>query len=816
MRFLFIKIILLLTTSFALGQTKQHIATRITEPPKIDGNLNDACWQDIAYATDFATNDPVFGLPASQKTEVKFVYDDDAIYLAYSLYDDEPHKIIKTLCDRDKNSISDELMLGIDPYGDKTSAFRFQLNAAGVQFDRFMSPFIARNDRSWDAIWQSAVVINDEGWFAEIKIPLSSIRYPKKPIQEWTIQFGRYLGRSGEYTTWSPVNNNIGGGPMRQWGNLIGIQDIKPKTRLSLSPYFTIGLQQSPSLNSNERNYTNKIFYSGGADLKYGISQNYTLDMSLVPDFSQVQSDNTILNITPFEVKYDERRQFFTEGAELYGKAGIFYSRRIGAVPAGYSTLTNQLQKNEKITENNSVTGIINAVKISGRHKNGFGVGVLNAITENVYAKIKNDSTKVIREVLTEPAANYNVIVLDQSLKNNSKIGIINTNVMRSASAIDANVTALDFILNSKGSIYALTGTAIYSYRKGASLVGGKQGGYNYKLDFAKISKKFRFEVYSAAVDKNYNCNDLGILAATNYMQHYFALKYFTITPVGKLLNWNTILSYTHTNTLSDMSFQRSDVDLNVFGLFKNFSTLILNSNWRPGRTVDIYEPRVSDKKFIRPKSFKQAIQYATDSRKRSQLLFSVSGQWFEFPKQHYSYEVSIAPILRIGNKLILSPAILYAAHANNQGFTSIVDKDNIIFGLRQEQSVETSFTFQYFFSAYHNLSFRVRDYWSKIRYDEYYKLQDDGSLAATTYTKNADVNLNLFNIDMIYTWQLGPGSFMSASWKKNIAFQNKSRSDDYFNSFSNTLVTPGSDNFSLRLIYYLDYWAVKKQLNGK
>lgn len=816
MKFAIFLLVFISNGNLVTAQQRIYITTHTTKPPKIDGKLTDSCWQNIPVATDFVTNDPVFGKPAAQKTEVKFIYDNDAIYLAYYLFDNEPEKIIKVLCERDKNIIADEIMFAADTYGDKTSAFRFQLNAAGAQFDRFMSPFILRSDRSWDAIWESAVKIDEKGWYAEIKIPLSALRYPKKPIQEWIIQFGRYVGRTGEFTTWSPVNNNIGGGPMRQWGLLRGIKDIQPKLRLSVTPYLTMGIQRGPASGNGSKNYSSRGFYSGGADLKYGINQSYTLDMSLVPDFSQVQSDNTVLNLTPFEVKYEERRQFFTEGADMFNKAGIFYSRRIGAVPAGYSSLSGKLLRNERIIESPSVTGIINTTKISGRTPRGFGIGILNALTENTHAKIINDSSGQLRKILTEPLANYNVLVIDQSLKNNSKIGIINSNVLRNGSAIDANVTAIDFILNNKGSIYSLTGTGIYSHRRGNALSGGKQSGYNYKIDFAKISRNFRFEIFNAAVEKNYNPNDLGILTATNLMQSYFALKYFTITPKGKLLNWNSTLSYTHTNTLADMSFQRSDVDWNSFILLKNFFTLNLSTNWRPARVRDIYEPRKDGKVFIRPKSFRQSISISSDTRKKIQVQLTAAGNRFEFPQNHFAYDAGLSSVFRIGNKIIISTSSMYSNNKNNQGYVFAINADSTVFGQRQEYTMENIILLQYLFSAYHNLSFRARDYWSKIRYDRYFLLNSDGYLSSFSYSKKADINLNIFNIDMIYTWQYAPGSFLSASWKKNISFSNNSREDGYFKSLSHALEAAGTDIFSIRMIYYLGYSAIQKTFKRK
>src|SRR5215217_5995894 len=201
----FLFLLLITVCSWCFAQQKTFTALRTEHPPKIDGKLNDSCWQMISAANNFLTNEPVFGKPATQKTEVKVLYDNDALYLAYYLLDDEPSGIIKTLSERDKNLIADEMMVGIDSYNEKTQAFRFQVSAAGVQTDRLQSPFIPPTDRSWDAVWESAVSSDDKGWYVEIKIPLSAIRFPNKEVQEWTIQFGRYVGRTGEFTTWSPV-----------------------------------------------------------------------------------------------------------------------------------------------------------------------------------------------------------------------------------------------------------------------------------------------------------------------------------------------------------------------------------------------------------------------------------------------------------------------------------------------------------------------------------------------------------------------------------------------------------------------------------
>ncbi len=811
----FILMVAIISTS-ALAQTKQQIAVRTMSPPVIDGRLFDSCWAHVPIAKDFLTNEPVFGKEPGQKTEVKFLYDDNAIYIAYYLFDTEPSKVISVLNERDRTILADEMMMGIDTYNDKTSAFRFQVTAAGVQTDRYMSPFIPNADKSWDAVWQSVVSKDSSGWYVEMKIPFTALRFPKKDVQEWGIQFGRYVGRTGEFTTWSPVNPNIGGGPMRQWGLLKNLKDIKPNVRLSLWPYFTFGLQRNPivQVGDNDNHFTHKPFYSGGIDVKYGINQSYTLDMTLVPDFSQVQSDNTILNLTPFEIKYEERRQFFTEGTDMFNKAGIFYSRRIGSTPSGYSSLQSKLLAGERIIENPSLVRLINATKVSGRNNKGFGIGFLNAVTAKTFAEVQNDSTGEFRHLLTEPLNNFNVLVIDQSVKNNSKIGVINTHVARGSNEVDANVSAMNFIFNGKENIYSLAGTGIYSYRKGASLTEGKQTGYNYKLDFAKVSRNFRFEVFNAAVSENYNPNDLGILTETNLMQNFLALRYFSFKPKHRALNWSSSLSYLHTLTLKDRLFQKSDAELNGYILFKNFSTTNLAVNWNPWRGNDIYEPRTNGKYFVRPTALKTSFKFSTDKRKKSQLQLSFSAKWFEFPTDHFYFDVGVAPIIRFGSKVIVNLSSLYSSQANNQGFAYKAGINSPVFGLRQEQSLENIVLLQYFFSPYSNLSFRVRDYWSKIRFDQYYNLGDDGYLISTSAFGNADANLNIFNIDMIYTWQYGPGSFLSLSWKTSLNQNTKSREDEYWDSLTDALAAAKSTSVSIRLIYYLDYLKMKNILN--
>jgi hypothetical protein len=800
--------IFLVISQIALGQKRTIEATRIFKSPDIDGILDDSCWQHVPEATDFLTNEPVFGKIPEQQTVVKLVYNNAALYVGAYLYDSEPSLINTSLCERDKNVIGDEFIVGLDTYNDKTTAFRFQVTAAGVQTERYMSPFIPPSDKSWDAVWESAVSVNDDGWVVEMRIPLTALRFPNVPQQEWGIQFGRFVGRTGVFTTWSPVNPNIRGA-IHQWGLLTNLLELSPAPRLSLFPYFSLGVQRTPTSIIN-RQYANQTFYSGGLDLKYGLDQSFTVDMTMIPDFSQVQSDNTVLNLSPFEVKYDERRQFFTEGIDMFNKAGIFYSRRIGAVPSGFSSVGKNLGQNEHIEDNPSVTRLYNATKFSGRTNSGLGIGVLNAVTAPRYAVIKNDSTGLTRELLTEPLTNYNIFVLDQSLANNSKVGVINTNVLRNGGSIDANMSALDVLLNTEGNVYSMSGTAIYSYREGS---GVKQNGYNYKLNVAKVSGNVRLELFNSAISKEYNANDLGISAETNRMQNFLAFRYFDFVPVWEFLNWNLSLSYTATHTLNSRTFQQSAFDVNAFFLFRDFSDLTLKATIQPSRTNDIYEPRTDGRVFVRPTTNRFGVLFNSDTRKRFQWKAGATLQTYEFPDEHVYHDILLGSKLNISDKIALSFSTFYSGAKNNLGYVTTETSGAIIFGKRNETIVENIFSLQYLFSATSNISFRVRDYWSKITYDSFTSLNEDGSLAPSSHVTNHDLNSNIFNIDMIYTWQFAAGSFFVLSWKNSISQTDDKKDDGYFHNLTKTLDAPQTNIVSLKLIYFIDYGGLKSLL---
>ncbi len=334
-RCLFSLIILLVISNSVFTQNleKRNLEiSKITESPKIDGILDDIAWKDASVANNFIQFIPYSGKEPSLQTEVKIAYDNKAIYIGATLYDSNPDSILKELSVRDayEETNADLFVVMLSPYNDGVNAVSFLVSAAGVQSDIKLTG--NNRDLNWDAVWESEVKITEFGWVAEIKIPYSALRFPKSNNQTWGIHFFRNIRRYREWDTWNFVDINIQGF-VNQMGEVSGIKDVEPPLRLSVTPYVSTYIQ-----NNADNNKWGSDF-NAGMDLKWGINQSFTLDMILIPDFGQVQSDDEVLNLSPYEIMYDEKRPFFTEGTELFNKGAIFYSRRIGAKPKNYITM---------------------------------------------------------------------------------------------------------------------------------------------------------------------------------------------------------------------------------------------------------------------------------------------------------------------------------------------------------------------------------------------------------------------------------------------------------------------------------------------
>ena len=303
--------VLITATAHSQIPKRSLSAKRIQGTIKIDGILDDAAWKDAPVADKFTMlrPEPFKAESSDNASQVYFVYNNEGIYVGGYLHEKNKDSIAAELAGRDGFGNNDFVGVIFDTYKDKLNGFEYFVTPLGEQWDAKQSPNINGNseDFSWNAVWQSAAKLQNDGWTFEMFIPYSAIRFGKKKIQDWGLNIVRRRQKSGQQLFWQSIDPNVNGF-LTQEGFITGLEDIKPPMRLQFSPYFSSYLNHDGTATDKKTTTT----VNGGMDLKYGINQAFTLDMTLIPDFGQVQSDNRVLNLSPFEVKFNENRPFFT------------------------------------------------------------------------------------------------------------------------------------------------------------------------------------------------------------------------------------------------------------------------------------------------------------------------------------------------------------------------------------------------------------------------------------------------------------------------------------------------------------------------
>ena len=384
---------------------RAYTTNRLTTPkPIIDGVLNDECWKTGEWAGDFVQWIPKEGAKPSQPTQMKIIYDDKNIYVALRAFDSEPEKISRKAGHRDE-IIGEAMGINFDSYHDHRTGFEFTVTAAGQKVDLIVTnPW--NSDFSWNSVWYVKTGLEDSAWVAEYEIPLSQLRYSKDKEQVWGLHVWRWIDRLSEESDWEP-QSMTSPGMLYLFGELHGIKDLPKSQRIEIMPY-TLGkmktfdkVPQNPFANKG-RSFMGNV----GLDAKIGISSNFTADLTVNPDFGQVESDPSVMNLSAFETFYEEKRPFFLEGKNIFefelGDANLFYTRRIGHAPVYRPKLT----ANQYIDYPDN-TSIFSAVKISGKNKNGLAVGVLHSLTAGENAELSTNAIKT--DLRVEPLTSYTV-----------------------------------------------------------------------------------------------------------------------------------------------------------------------------------------------------------------------------------------------------------------------------------------------------------------------------------------------------------------------------------------------------------------------
>ncbi|MFK7936412.1 MAG: DUF5916 domain-containing protein, partial [Saprospiraceae bacterium] len=783
---------------------KRVPATRIAETIELDGQLNEAIWQTAPIATDFIENQPNPGNPAQFKTDVKVAYDNGALYIAARMYDVAADSVMRELSQRDNLGNTDWFGIFMNPYRDGINGVGFIITPAGVQFDAQYTTF--GEDEDWDAVWEAETQILEDGWVTEIKIPYSAIRFPKENEQTWGINFGRMVRRVGQKYFWSHVDPQQQGF-LNQAGLLTNISDIKSPVRLAATPFVAGYVENYYDKESEVPSSWGRSF-NAGMDIRYGINDAFTLDMTLIPDFGEARSDNQVLNLSPFEVRFNENRQFFKEGTELFNKGGLFYSRRIGGTPLNYYDVEDQLGEGETIVENPQNVQLYNATKVSGRTTKGLGVGVFNATAGRMAAIIDNPELGQ-REFETNPLTNYSVFVLDQNLKNNSYATLINTTVLRNGGTYDANVTGGILSLNNKANSYRLYAQGALSQKYSPE---NTELGHMFRGSLSKTSGNFQTFIGYNEESDTYDPNDLGFLRANNERSINGNFRYNYYEPFAIFNNAGAGVYYEYNRLYNPDVFTGVGVNAWAYVQTKKFWNFETWTYFEPVTGYDYFEPRTEGRYYRMPKNRNFGTWFGSDRRKK--FAFSAFTNYRTFDEEgrkRWNWEIS--PRYRFNDKFNVEFEIGNYRDFNDIGYVNTEENGDIIFGRRDVNTVINSIEANYNFSSKMALVLRGRHYWSKVEYNQFNLLEQDGTLGETAYfnLEDNDQSFNAFTIDMIYRWRFAPGSDIFLVWKNSVFGGDNLVNINYFENTRKLFNNPQSNSLSLKVIYYLDYLDVVK-----
>jgi Domain of unknown function (DUF5916)/Carbohydrate family 9 binding domain-like len=565
------------------------IALRAEKPPVLDGRGDDPAWRAAQVITRFRTFDPVEDGDPRFRTEARIMYDDHNLYVLVRAFDPHPDSIVSLLSRRDARTQSDQIKILLDPYHDRRTGVEFAVNPAGVKRDIALTND-SDEDNSWDAVWDVATRIDSLGWIAEFRIPLSQLRYPAAATHTFGVMINRDVARFNERLAW-PVFRRTQGGIASQFGEVTGIEGIASPRRLEVAPYSVAKSYNAPRASTG---FVQKGDATVGADVKYGITSNLTIDATVNPDFGQVEADPSVLNLSAFETFFPEKRPFFLEGQGLFrfdvncndgSCSGLFYSRRIGRGP--------QLSGTYDDVTNPTSSTIIGAAKLTGRLSHGTSIGILDAVTQREIAP--GDRT-------IEPRTNYLVGRAQQDFRQGaSSIGAMFTDVHRDLDAwsdqflrsdalsggadfrhqfLDRNFEiagyyAQSLVRGSAASIAATQRSFVHNYQRpddGIALdtMLTTLGGYSAQLSVSKRGGgRTRGNAGVQFLSPGFEINDVGFLSRANAKNQWAWFQYQDNRPRGFYRSWNVNFNQWSNYTWNDT---RTDVggNVNTHWQFKN------------------------------------------------------------------------------------------------------------------------------------------------------------------------------------------------------------------------------------------------------
>lgn len=876
LRFIYLRILLvgLMMVSIALkAQEKQKIKIRdyvaeriVGKAPVIDGKLNDKAWSEAKWGDNFTQYDPYNGKKSTQKTDFKILYDDNNLYVAIRCYDTEPDKIVQRLTRRD-NIDGDWAGVSIDSYFDKRTAFGFIVSAAGVKLDGKFSDDNGNIDNTWNPVWYVKTSKDSKGWVAEMRIPLSQLRFAKKDNMTWGLEVARFIFRKQEQDFWQPIAKDASGFESH-YGLLTGLKNIKPKREVSLTPYIMSKLVTAPKVEGDPFSTGKSDAFSAGLDGTIAVTNDLTLNFTINPDFGEVEADPSQVNLTAFESYFSELRPFFVEGSSIFNfpliagndnsEENLFYSRRIGRPPQYYPDLADS-----EYVKMPHVTKILGAFKLSGKTRNGWSIGVMEALGSKETASL--DSLGKRSKVAVEPLTNYFNSRLEKDFKNGNTIlggmftatnrfihdstlmflptaaytgGIDFRNYWKDHTfRFSAKVLASSVVGRTKAITDLQMNPQRYFQRPGNSRrvdsTTRMLQGTSASVEFSKIAKgHWRYGVQAYMESPGLALNDQGYLRSTDVIKETNWLEYDIWEPFSIFRNvgfnasqwsgWN----FSGAHTLSGQN-------LSSWGQFKNYWYANFSVT-HDGYDLDWSELR-GGPAILKPGKWNYYLGLSTDSRKKVYFSISLNNYIYD---QHEGNSSSLSLGIYYQPfgflKLSLSPS-LYQSH---DGLIYVTDeqinnKDLYVVSSITQKQISTNFRISlsftpdlsleywgqpFLFSAkYHGYkkvqhpnqkNFESQFYkytGNQIQYDaanNQYLIHDQENPGSTITIDNPDFTVVEFRSNMVLRWEFVPGSTFYFVWAQSGDNSNSVGSFNFKNNISNLGKTTLTNVFLVKFSY--------------
>jgi hypothetical protein len=822
------------------------VATAIptgAEAIKVDGELIEETWTRAVPITEFVQREPHEGAAPSHQTEVRVLYDQTAIYVAVRALDPHPEKVVGHLTRRDEGSPSDWVRVMIDSYHDRRTAYEFSVNAAGVKQDQYWYAD-TNNDDSWDAVWDVAVVRNDQGWRAEFKIPFSQLRFNPASAQPFGFAVVRTVAHLNETMTW-PLLARSASGYVSSFGDLTGLAFSGTRKKLEVAPYVLSSLETAPVPSGSPLEKSPDPKASAGVDLKYQVGAGLTLTATVNPDFGQVEADPAVVNLGAFETYFNERRPFFVEGSGNFAFGldcndgactGLFYSRRIGRAP---HRSVDAPENGYSVAPEN--TTILGAAKLTGR-VGKFSIGALNAITSRENARIASPLTPGISTTPVEPGTSYSLGRVSREFTNNSRVSFMVTSTNRALVdglrfLPDSAVTGgVDTDVRFKKGVYSVTGywagstvhgtadaideittSNVHSFQRPdathltydptATRLSGHAGAFNVN----KISgEKTRFTFGTSYKTPGFEVNDLGFQSRADDISTIGWFQWRNDKPHGhvRTFRWN----------LNQWSGWNFGGDIRSMGGNVNAHWTFTN-NWDTGTGFNVNAQGFDDRLtrggpggYV-PGNVNQWGYFDTDNRKA--VSFNLFGSWFNRFDPSWGWSVGPGLTWRPKRALAVSGSVNFDHSKNNTQWVENVETagtTHYVFGRIDQTTVRFGMRVNYTMTPTLSLQLYAQPFVSAGGYSNFKELvngraaEDVNRYAPYAYGGDPNFNYRSFRTTNVLRWEYRPGSVIFVVWQQGKE-QVAPYGDFQFNrDFGDMFAAPATNVFLVKISRWFNF----------